>query len=92
MMSSTASMLGFALALARAALIGFAAHRASLCNVRAVAEIMTSRTAHMLGSLMQAALWMALLAGGLALLAGHPPPTARMFMPAAWAPMLRTEG
>lgn len=84
-MGNTTSMLGLTLALACAALIGFAAHRASLCNVRAVAEIMTSGTAHMLGSLMQAALWMALLAGGLSLLAGYPLPTVRMFAPATFA-------
>lgn len=85
MMATTASMLGLALALACAALIGFTAHRASLCNVRAVAEIMTRGSAHMLGSLMQAALWMALLAGGLSLLAGYPLPAVRMSAPAAWA-------
>lgn len=89
MMPTTASMLAVtlstALALACAALVGFAAHRASLCNVRAVAEIMSSGTAHMLGSLMQAALWMALLAGGLLLLAGYPLPAVRMPLLAAWA-------
>lgn len=51
------------LALLCALLIGFAAHRASLCNVRAMAEIMTSGSAHMLGSLIQAALWTATLSG-----------------------------
>lgn len=89
MMTTTASMLAVtlstALAMACAALVGFAAHRASLCNVRAVAEIMSSGTAHMLGSLMQAALWMTLLTGGLSLLAGYPLPTVRMLFPAAWA-------
>lgn len=80
-MGNSTSMLGLTLALACAALIGFAAHRASLCNVRAVAEIMTSGTTHMLGSLMQAAMWMALLAGLLSLLAGYPLPTVRMFAP-----------
>jgi len=85
MMPITASTLGFVLALACAALVGFAAHRASLCNVRAVAEVMSGGTAHMLGSLMQAALWMALLTGGLSLLAGYPPPKVRMFVPVAWS-------
>lgn len=84
-MPITASTLGFILALACAALVGFAAHRASLCNVRAVAEVMSSGTAHMLGSLMQAALWMALLAGGLSLLAGYTLPPVRMFVPVAWS-------
>lgn len=85
MMPITASTLGFVLALACAALVGFAAHRASLCNVRAVAEIMTSGTTHMLGSLMQAALWMALLAGVLSLVAGRSLPPVSMPTPAAWA-------
>lgn len=84
-MPPAASMLILAPAFACAALVGFAAHRASLCNVRAVVEIMSSGTAHMLGSLMQAALWMALLAGGLTLLAGHSLPSVRMLLPAAWA-------
>lgn len=57
-------------ALACAALIGFAAHRASLCKVRAVAEIMASGSAHMFWSLLQAVLWMATLTGVMALLFG----------------------
>lgn len=64
------SVLLFGTALACAALIGFAAHRASLCNVRAVAEIMNGSSAHMLGSLLQAALWMATLTGVLVLVLG----------------------
>lgn len=75
----------FALALVCAAIIGFAAHRASLCNVRAVAEILCNGTAHMLGSLMQAALWMALLVGILAVLGDDPLPAVRLFAPAAWS-------
>ena len=81
MTPSATSMPGFALALVCAALVGFAAHRASLCNVRAVAEIMTSGTTHMLGSLMQAALWMALLAGVLSLVAGRSLPPVSMPCP-----------
>lgn len=34
--------------------LGFAAHRASLCTVKAVAEIMTSGTAHVLSSFARA--------------------------------------
>lgn len=68
-----------------AALIGFAAHRASLCNVRAVAEIMSHRTAHMLSSLLQAALWMALLSGSLVQIGGHAPPPVSMPVATAWA-------
>lgn len=55
------------MALALVVLIGFAAHRASLCTVRAVAEIMSSRTAWMLGSFLKAAAWAAAIAGGLML-------------------------
>ncbi|MBI5718796.1 MAG: YeeE/YedE family protein [Burkholderiales bacterium] len=64
-MSSTALL--DILALCCAALIGFAAHRASLCNVRAVAEVMTTRSAHMLWSLLQAVVWMVTLTGVLVL-------------------------
>ncbi len=44
-----------------AALAGFAAHRASICTVRAVAEIMSARTAFMLASIGKSALWVAAL-------------------------------
>ncbi len=40
-----------------AGLLGFAAHRASICTVRAVAEIMSARSAHMLWSITKSALW-----------------------------------
>ena len=40
-----------------AALLGFAAHRASVCTVRAVAEITSARTAYMLASIGKSALW-----------------------------------
>lgn len=40
-----------------AALLGFAAHRASICTVRAVAEVMSARTAFMLASIGKSALW-----------------------------------
>lgn len=46
-----------------AGLIGFAAHRASLCTVRAVAEVMTSGRAWILVSFTKAAAWTALVAG-----------------------------
>ncbi|HQU88734.1 MAG TPA: YeeE/YedE thiosulfate transporter family protein [Denitromonas sp.] len=45
------------------AIIGFASHRASLCSVRAVAEVMSSRTAYMLASFGKAALWACLVSG-----------------------------
>lgn len=78
-------MLLETLALGCAALIGFAAHRASLCNVRAVAELMTTGSAHMLWSLLQAVLWMVTLTGVLVLVYGlvPQPPLART--PALWA-------
>jgi hypothetical protein len=40
-----------------AAIVGFAAHRASVCTVRAVAEIMTSGTAHILLGIGKSVLW-----------------------------------
>lgn len=61
---------GHLLSLILVMLIGFAAHRASLCTVRAVAEVMTSGTAWMLASFLKAAAWGAAVAGALMLL--HP--------------------
>jgi hypothetical protein len=40
-----------------AAILGFAAHRASICTVRAVAEIMSSGTAHILLGIGKSVLW-----------------------------------
>ena len=40
-----------------AGLLGFAAHRASICTVRAVAEVMSARSAFMLASIGKSALW-----------------------------------
>jgi uncharacterized membrane protein YedE/YeeE len=40
-----------------AALLGFAAHRASICTVRAVAEVLSARTAFMLASIGKSVLW-----------------------------------
>lgn len=67
------------LSLVLVALIGFAAHRASLCNVRAVAELMSAGTAHMLWSFGKAVLWTLLVAGSLMLWLGvaHAPVLAR---------------
>jgi hypothetical protein len=78
-------MLLNALALLCALLIGFAAHRASLCSVRAVAEIAGAGTAHMLWSLCQAVLWMALLSGTLVLVFGLAPQPAAVRTPLGWA-------
>jgi uncharacterized protein len=42
-----------------AAVLGFAAHRASVCMVRAVAEVITSRTCQLLVSIGKSMLWVA---------------------------------
>lgn len=64
---------------------GFVAHRASLCTVRAVAEILNAGSAHMLASFFKAALWAALVYGLLLLV--FTPQTARFpaFEPRALA-------
>lgn len=43
------------------AVLGFAAHRASICTVRAVAEVMSARSAFMLVSIGKSALWVMVL-------------------------------
>src|SRR3954453_6410571 len=40
-----------------AAVLGFAAHRASVCTVRAVAELTSARTGHMFFSIIKSSLW-----------------------------------
>lgn len=52
-----------ALALLLVACIGFAAHRASLCTVKAVAEVLTSGTCHVLASFAKAVVWASLVYG-----------------------------
>src|SRR5882672_11840915 len=49
------AILIFAFALAM--VVGFASHRASVCTVRAVAEVMSSRRAYMLISIGKSVLW-----------------------------------
>src|SRR6266851_1988522 len=44
-----------------AALLGFAAQRASICNVRAVAEVIGSGTGYMLASIGKSVLWVVLV-------------------------------
>lgn len=78
-------MLLAIIALVCAVLIGFAAHRPSLCNVPAVAELMTSGSAHMLWNLLQAVLWMATLTGVLVLAFGLAPQPAWARTPLTWA-------
>jgi uncharacterized protein len=50
-------MAALLLACVLAIALGFAAHRASICTVRAVAEVMTARTAHMFACLGKSVLW-----------------------------------
>lgn len=74
-------------ALLLAAIVGFAAHRASLCTVKAVAEVMSSGTAHMFGSFARAALWAAAIAGVVGLIG---PGTLQA--PVAWSPSFSLAG
>ena len=78
-------MLLATIALACVALIGFAAHRASLCNVRAVADIITAGRPHMMWSLLQAMLWTIVLTGVLVLVFGVTPQPGYTRTPLAWA-------
>jgi uncharacterized membrane protein YedE/YeeE len=50
-------MVALIVACVLAGMLGFAAHRASVCTVRAVAEVITSRTGHMLMSIGKSMLW-----------------------------------
>src|SRR6516165_11417909 len=44
-----------------AAILGFAAQRASICNVKAIAEVMTSRTGYMFACIFKSMLWVFVL-------------------------------
>jgi uncharacterized membrane protein YedE/YeeE len=61
---------------ALAAILGFAAHRASLCTVRAVAELMSSRRAFMLISVGKSILWASAITLPFFLLSGRSVPPA----------------
>ena len=50
-------MVALVLALLFAVVLGFAAHRGSVCTVRAVAEAMHARTFMMFGSVVKSVLW-----------------------------------
>lgn len=55
-------MIALLIACILAAVLGFAAHRASICAVRGVAELMHARTAYMMWSITKSALWVFALA------------------------------
>src|SRR5207244_1034380 len=50
-------MAAFILAMVLALILGFASHRASICTVRAVAEVMSSRNGSMFASVGRSVLW-----------------------------------
>src|SRR5918995_65530 len=50
-------MIALVIAFVLAAILGFAAHRASICTVRAVAEVLSTRSAFMFGSVAKTVLW-----------------------------------
>src|SRR6266852_3344463 len=50
-------MLALAFTAVLAAILGFATHRASVCTVRAVAELLSSRRGFMLASIVKSILW-----------------------------------
>jgi len=51
------TVLIYTVSLLLVALMGFAVHRASLCTVKTVAEILSSRKAYMMATLIKAVLW-----------------------------------
>ena len=53
------TVLLYTVSLLLAALMGFAVHRASLCTVKTVGEILSSRKAYMMATLLKAVLWVA---------------------------------
>lgn len=75
------------LALILVAGMGFAAHRASLCTVRAVMEVMTSGTAYMLASFAKAVLWTIAISGSLIVVFSITPQPVLTRLP-FWATML----
>jgi uncharacterized membrane protein YedE/YeeE len=79
------TMLLHALSLVMVVFMGFAAHRASLCTVRAVAEAMQQHRFDVLLSFVRAALWTAAIAGFLALAFTAPHPPILLREPVTWA-------
>ena len=68
------TLAALTVACALAAVLGFAAHRASVCSVRAVAEMLSSRTAYALAAIAKSGLWAFAIIGA-----------ALSFMPSAGA-------
>lgn len=68
-------------ALLLAAFIGFSSHRASLCTVKAVAELMSSRRAFVLASFAKATIWVAMIYGTLAFFTSFGPGTFQVYEP-----------
>lgn len=62
-------MMILALSFALAFVLGFSAHRAGICTVAAVAEVITSRTARTFSSFLKVVLWVLLVNGIAAVLA-----------------------
>jgi uncharacterized membrane protein YedE/YeeE len=56
-----ASALPLIVACLLAAVLGFVAHRGSICAVRAASEVLSARTLHMLWSIVKSMLWVILL-------------------------------
>jgi uncharacterized membrane protein YedE/YeeE len=59
-----------------AAILGFSAHRASICTVRAVAEVLNSRRAFMMASIVKSMLWISAVTIPFYLLSKTSPPQA----------------
>ena len=74
-----------ALSFAAVLFMGFAAHRASLCTVRAVAESLRQHRFEVLASFGRAALWTAAISGALALAFSTLPPPLQLREPVLWA-------
>jgi uncharacterized membrane protein YedE/YeeE len=55
-------MLPVIIACLLAVVLGFAAHRSSICTVRAVAEVLSARTGYMFASIAKSVLWVMLIA------------------------------
>lgn len=75
------------LALLLVAGMGFVTHRASLCAVRAVMEMMTSGSAYMLASFGKAVLWVVTISGSLIVLLSIDPQPVYQRLP-FWAALL----